>query len=330
MASLFALGPGSLAHLYIWFRSIHFKWLRRVMQARAMNGKVNKTLWLAIISFATIEFLILVRFSPFRSVPRLLGSPLPELHIWWSLVVFQAVFWGYCVYNAFVWSIELRKEYSLGLILGIRGALLAVVIVGSAIVKLPFVFLPGPEYRYLNLKGLSFLGFISAAVAVQGIWVTEAFLFGPRGIRLDMRRYIRLRDRLDRFLLLAGSILGLGTVSVATLRNLIWALAGKKAFPSEYVVLFGGLYSALLALAYAPAYLAFQWKGAKIRNSLLSELETKLPGSGVQLVEEWASHKSTLENILRLRFREWASLGPGLSILAPLLISVISRLLSAQ
>jgi len=293
-----------------------------------INDKINGPLWSVILAFMTFEFLVLVRFNPWN-IAKVFRINLPEFHIWWGLLVFQGGFWGYCLYTTVQWWAKLRQQYRVGWVLVIRRLLLFVVIIVSTLFKFHFEF-SEPEFRFVSLSGLTVLGFVTAAVAVQGMWVMEAVLFhGSDNAKIpSITDFIYWRDCLDRFLLVASCILGLGIISVATLRNFIWALGKQKEFPNEYVVLFGGLYSILLALAYAPVYLAFQRKGAEITDFLLQELEKNMYPPCFQSIEKWATHKTKLEDILRLRFRNWASLGPGLSILAPLVIAVVSRILA--
>lgn len=189
----------------------------------------------------------------------------------------------------------------------------------------------------MNLHGLDILGFLTAAFAVICIWRAEVSLC------IDLTtvegspffHYMLLRGYLDRFLLMASLILGLAMLSLAALRNFVMQLQSSadnvvvtigEDF-RDHVLLFGVVFSTLLAIAYAPAYLRFQEIGNRIRDCLLEPFAPKSGGTAAE-IEQWAEHKTKLENAMRLRIRKWESLGPGLSIFAPLAISAITRLLT--
>jgi uncharacterized protein YybS (DUF2232 family) len=47
-------------------------------------------------------------------------------------------------------------------------------------------------------------------------------------------------------------------------------------------------------------------------------------------VERQAEHAEKLDSILRLKIGDWATLGPGFSILGPVLVGLISTLLTGK
>ena len=81
----------------------------------------------------------------------------------------------------------------------------------------------------------------------------------------DLTAYAFFASRFHVFLFSAAMILGLGILGSAALRSAL--NAEKKApgfFPAEYVILYGGMFTVLLLIAYVPVKTAFWRYGVEL------------------------------------------------------------------
>lgn len=76
----------------------------------------------------------------------------------------------------------------------------------------------------------------------------------------QIRQLLSIRDLLARILLAIGSAIGVATLATGALRNAVIANEPTAAdqFPAIYPLLYGGLFTAILAIVYLPTYEALQ------------------------------------------------------------------------
>src|SRR5260370_35928779 len=144
--------------------------------------------------------------------------------------------------------------------------------------------------------------------------------------------YLRLREYLGNFLTVTGIVLALGTLGLNASWEFVQAANKDNRFPHDLIVVFGGVFTVLLGMAYAPAYLALRTLGADIRDSIVPPALPDDPkpaeekGGGVEVDEKWAENRETVGDPLQLQIREWKSFGLRLARLARLAPRLAPRL----
>ncbi len=153
--------------------------------------------------------------------------------------------------------------------------------------------------------------------------------------------FLDLRDRLQFFLVIAGTGISAATLGSGALRNTLiaWAksdtlslacikVAKSVNFPAEMVLLYGLYTTALLTLVYIPTFIAFQSKGREICGSTYPKPSFNSDASDSWV--NWYSNQKKVEELLKLQLGATDSLKTGISILAPLAGSAISLLLGSK
>ena len=134
---------------------------------------------------------------------------------------------------------------------------------------------------------------------------------------------VALRQLLQRLLTAVGSLVALSTLAtgagVALQRSqLPGSSQGAAAeLPPQFVLVFGGAGSLLVALFYVPAATALQRRGQELRDALFPLDKADEPSTILSLAED--RHK--LEQLLGMDRGVVANLQTGLTILGPLLAS---------
>jgi len=178
-----------------------------------------------------------------------------------------------------------------------------------------------------HLQQFAWFGVGLAALAVLGMLWTGARA-ASLAEQLDnapqpIAEFLRLHRILDGYLLLASVVLGLGVVATAALRLAYGNPAPWcGAFHHDYVIAYGGLYSALLGITYAAARSGLLALGRCLRD----KLSTAPPDQPADLVE-WGKTQNSLDSFLRLKLGDLSALGETFSILAPLIFGAVSSLL---
>jgi hypothetical protein len=163
--------------------------------------------------------------------------------------------------------------------------------------------------------------------AIIGVWLVG---FAFRELSRDrfpsartLTHFLQLRDELNVLLAIVGTIVGLGTLATGALRNAVVAVGVK--FPSQYVLIFGLYYSALIALAYAPSYVAMRAAGEAIRDRgapLVSPLDPKFG--------DVVAKRKTLDELMQLNLSASSSFKAGVAILTPLAGSLVALLIGKK
>jgi len=135
---------------------------------------------------------------------------------------------------------------------------------------------------------------------------------------------IALRRLLDRLLSAVGPLVALGTLELGTLMALersVHLHFGNR--PPEYVFIFGGVGSLLVALVYVPPWAALRQTGYRLCDELFQMRDMEQP----QAVLSMAADRQKLEQILGLDHSVLGDLQTGVAILSPLLASVAAAFL---
>jgi hypothetical protein len=135
-------------------------------------------------------------------------------------------------------------------------------------------------------------------------------------------------------LTVTGIVLTLGTLSLNASRDFVKTASERNFFPHDLIAAFGGVFTVLLGMAYAPAYLALRTFGSDVRDSIvpgvLPDSKAEEKDGGVESVEKWAENHEKLDDLLQLQIRDWRSFGPQVAIVAPLATGLASRLLGGK
>jgi hypothetical protein len=196
----------------------------------------------------------------------------------------------------------------------------------------------GPYQGQINIRDAGVLGFVVGALGVSAMWVVEIAVYsslpadGPVN-RTHLECYLRLRQYLANFLTVTGIVLTLGTLGLNASRDFLKTASETNFFPHDLITVFGGIFTVLLGMAYAPAYLALRNLGANVRDSIVPGVLPDDPkpaeekDGGFELVEKWAENRGKLDDLLQLQIRDWKSFGPQFAIVAPLATGLASRLI---
>jgi len=314
----------------------------RKMETRSQQPSPSRRLRATLCALET-PLLILVGAAIFvLSMPLVVSwnwqvlMPVPyepvlaKLQLWLVLVGIQVVTWaaGLCLVGR--WMVEIARSYRPPAAPVLVGALLPAVALGVAswcVMLRGHVFPPETLARYniTNMKTLAMGGYVVALMAVAGILTIGIVLRQQDFAAKDhsaVATYGRLLSLLNSFLLVAALTLGLGTLGSAAVRDASNQECGDAFMPREYVIMYGAIHSLFLALPYGLVRLRLFQAGVAIRKKLLAAPDYSATG-----IKAWRESSAALDETLGLSFVGLASLGPGLSVLVPLLTGLLSTML---
>jgi hypothetical protein len=196
-----------------------------------------------------------------------------------------------------------------------------VVVLGSTAPKYPL------PHRATKLHIITGTGFLVTLLALVGMWLVEAAIgrSGTNQRAKAMVEYLRLRADLGRFLSAAAAIIAAATLSTGALRGAVLANVPGEKCPPEYVLYYGAYFSALLALAYAPAYITCREAGRRLADALLP-----LPDEESGSWADWYANRKALEALMELDIATSKGMQTGLAVAAPFLGSAIGLLLGTS
>ncbi|HEV8491979.1 MAG TPA: hypothetical protein VGR76_06900 [Candidatus Angelobacter sp.] len=269
-----------------------------------------------ILAFVLLEFLLISRGSS-DHVRQFIAD---QTALYWMLLeLLQAAVWGACAFLLVAWTIRLRRKFAFRLTLStVLRALL-----------IPFMLLfvlhkhhwDLGEYSYLTIRTASIMGYLVAFAAIAALLMAEMALAAlPNNSGgLSVEGYLQVRDYAQRFLQIAVVTLVAGTlVSIQTSAFLL-AISRQNTAAQSLVKQFGTIASIALALFYAPTHAALWSYGAALKNQLL---DGPVPSSAGPLLE-WSERRGRIESALQLQITTWDTLGPGISVLAPVLTGLL-------
>jgi hypothetical protein len=251
--------------------------------------------------------------------------------IWAALLCTQSALWAVLALPLGTSLRRLYSDYGATRALVGRIALSTAVIVVLVVGFEHFYYPAVPRYPFAHhgakLIALTVVGFVVALLALIGMWLVEAASAQLPYARREkaLPEYLRLRGDLRLFLSAAAAVIGAATLSAGALRGAILANVKGASFPPEYVLYYGAYFSALLTLAYAPAYLRFRDVGRHLLDALLP-----LPNDRPDSWADWYANRKALEGLLELDVATSKGLQTGLAIATPLVGSAIGLLLGTS
>ncbi len=208
----------------------------------------------------------------------------------------------------------------------IAAVTLLVIILGS----LRLLGLAWSTWRPVALLTFTILGGVPVVGVMDGVRraAGNESALGARGEQVAV--LVRLQQLLQRLLAAVGSLVALSTLAtgawLAPQRSLL-AASGQGVpaeLPPQFVLVFGGFGSLLVALFYVPAATALQRRGQRLCDELFPLAEAEEASAILSLAED--RHK--LEQLLGVDRGVIADLQTGLAILGPLLASAAAAFLS--
>lgn len=133
-----------------------------------------------------------------------------------------------------------------------------------------------------------------------------------------------LRTAMMRFLTTFAAAITAGLLGAGALRLAVLAFGVPVArVPPLRLLTYGGVFTALAALIFVPAYVAWQERVSELRDTLHPVPEDGRP------THDWFQARDDLDTLLAAKASSGRVLATAFSVLAPLIASVVSALLSA-
>lgn len=209
-------------------------------------------------------------------------------------------------------------------------AIAAVTLLVTALGSVRLFGLAWSTGRPLALLTVTILGGVPAVAVMEGVRRTAGIESAGAAKGEQVAVLVSLRRLLQRLLAAVGSLVALSTLATgAWLAPQRTVPAGSEqdiptVLPPQFVLIFGGVGSLLVALFYVPAAAAIQRRGQRLSNELFPLDEAGDAPAILGMVE--SRHK--LEQLLGVDRGVIADLQTGLAILGPLLASAAAAFLS--
>ena len=299
--------------------------------------------------FATTELTVMFGFR-WAAIRGVLSAPeelTGKFYVLVALMVGQAGLWGYLTSlgGEWVWQIwsscrsgpslkRLPWHYWAAIFTRFAFVWVAVGVWYYIVRQVHPAWNLGPYQDKINIRDAGVLGFVVGGLGVSAMWIVEIAVYSclpedGKGNRTQLPIYLRLREYLGNFLTISGIVLALGTLDLNASRDFIKTANASNFFPHPLIAVFGGVFTVLLGMAYAPAYLALRTLGSNIRDSIIprapGEDPTDEKDGGLESVEKWAENRGKLDDLLQLQIRDWRSFGPQVAIVAPLATGLLTR-----
>jgi hypothetical protein len=183
-------------------------------------------------------------------------------------------------------------------------------------------------YHRAKIIAILTIGFVTTALpAAIGIWLIRAGLRATfqkiQPSDTHVRQYLQFRERLQRFILILGTVVGLATLGAGAARKALiaWGVS-TDAYPASFVLVYGAYFTMLIALVYIPTYSSLLEIGRHLRDTFFPTLLLN--------TSDWAdtyAKRKKLEELLQLQTTVQQSLQASVAIFAPLLSGIISFVL---
>jgi len=282
----------------------------------------------------------------------------PQFLVWVLILCAQAAFWvlalGFVLATVYRRALELRHRgvFTPWLVTEIAVAAALVMLLAVAfglagrfkfpgIAKTGFKHIPSGDewpltHHTLKLPVLLGVALLVGVVALIGMWIVGLALDAlgrdtPVGAG-DIGRFLGLRTDLNALLAVAGTIIGLGTLATGALRQAILAANNEPFFKKHpqlqlefdpvYVLAYGLFFTGLLAIAFAPTFVAMREAGTRLRDHAYPMVAPSDPS-----FREVNERRRALEELLQVNVSATATFKASVAILAPLAGSLVALLL---
>ena len=174
-----------------------------------------------------------------------------------------------------------------------------------------------------DISRLPKFGITGVAVASLALWMMYLVWVTRGSDSGTVLGYVELYNNLHRLFFIAAGILGLGTLATAAFRTAVVSQEVADPFPSEYVFLFGAIYSLFLLAAYIPVRVGL-WQDA---NTLYHSIVHEPPGAAsLDTLKSWFENRDKVEASLSLNLTDLGTLvGPAYALI-PIFAAAIGHL----
>lgn len=212
--------------------------------------------------------------------------------------------------------------------IGVRGVMrrVMVVLVLALLTLVSSTVVPvliGTSWRHVALLSVLLLGGTPAAGVMEGVRHTADAGFAGTARGQQVAALLELRQLLQRMLAALGSLVALSTLATGASLAIERSLPDGGALPSQFVLIFGGMGSLLVALFYLPAAATLQRRALRLSDDLFPLHET---GDAATILSR-AEDRHRLEGLLGADRGVFADFQAGLVILSPLLASAVAAFL---
>jgi hypothetical protein len=250
----------------------------------------------------------------------------PETKVWMTVIAAQAGFWA--VAASYVWPMA-RPYLPHGLKeLKSSGPAIAMLLILLLGVPLAASFTAG-NVNPLWGSGwktpiLSLAAFVAVAIpaffGILDIWRQCNQRLGMRIEDEEIEVFLGLREDLNHFLGLLGTVIALAVLAAGLLRKAVLAANPGAEFPPEAILQYGAFLSLLLAFAYVPANHTLLRLGRKTRDQLLPPR----PEPKDTAFRDWYGRRKDLGELLQIDATTFQRLQSGIFILSPLITAGLS------
>ncbi len=254
-----------------------------------------------------------------------------EFSVWSAVTGFEVALWAICWTKANGIGREIRSRLPKASIWPFIAVIVALVAaLRFALLLYPTLHTPvyGMPIRQAILQSM---GILAAAPALFGIWRIQAWLRSPAAeipsplanVRPLSGRLISditfARETLKRLLLILSLMIGAVVFATGSLRSaLIAAGTTPSRFPATSVVLFGALFTAMLALLFAPAYVELRDFQRRIRDFI-----SRIPDDGIP-PESWYLERERLSALLQLDSSSLEAIRSATLLLGPFFTALVT------
>jgi hypothetical protein len=297
------------------------------------------TTWLVLVVFllgASVGFLVLFADRWSWHTNQIVASHSSPVVLWAALLCAQTGLWAL----ALLWLLptirSLPGEYRRANRNEIVGSSIVILAIVIAISVSGMVHPMWPNYfrgHAIKLGMLTILGGLVGLVAARGVWSVHGGLklLARRDLGSDesLKTFLSLRDDAGRFLSVLGAIIGLLVLTTGAQRRAVLWYSSHHDIHTHYgfelVLLYGFLFTVLVAAVYLPTSLTITEVGNRIRDAVFPPVPASRP--------EWADRlekREKLGQLLGLEQGPVVRLKAGVAILTPLIGSLVGLLLSAK
>jgi len=254
-----------------------------------------------------------------------------EFSVWSAITGFEVALWAICWAKANGIGREIRSRLPKTSI----WPFIVVIVALVAALRFALLFYPTVHTPVYGMRVrqviLQLTGILAAAPALFGIWRIQAWLRSPAteipsplaNVQPLSGRLITntifARETLKRLLLILSLMIGAVVFATGSLRSaLIAAGSTPSEFPATNVVLFGALFSAMLALLFAPAYVELRELQRRIRDSI-----SRIPDDGI-LPDSWHLERERLSALLQLDSSSLEAIRSATLLLGPFFTALVT------
>ena len=255
----------------------------------------------------------------------------PGFSVWSAITGFEVALWAICWTKATGIGHEVRSRLPkastwpfiaviVALVAALRFALLLYPTVRTPVYGMP-----------VRQAILQLIGILAAGPALFGMWRIQAWLRSPAAeipsplanVRPLSGRLISdtvfVRETLNRLLLILSLMIGAVVFATGSLRSaLIAAGSMPSRFPATSVLLFGALFTAMLALLFTPVYVDLREFQRRIRDFI-----SRVPSDGIP-PESWYLERERLSALLQVDSSALEAIRSATLLLGPFFTALVT------